>query len=98
MHEARLYREGHIGEIESRKQPGQRVWVSTQGYLYVNVGGKSLVQHRYIWEQAYGKIPKGFQIHHIDGNPKNNGLSNLLCISFEEHKKLHKAREVPRNK
>ena len=45
--------------------------------------------YRKIYEYHFGEIPKGYHIHHIDGNPLNNDISNLLCISAEEHKKIH---------
>lgn len=45
--------------------------------------------HRYVWEYYNGKIPKGFEIHHKDGNKSNNDISNLECIDSVEHKKLH---------
>lgn len=46
--------------------------------------------YRYYWEKHHGKkIPKGYHIHHIDGNKDNNSINNLLCVSPEEHKKLH---------
>ena len=50
--------------------------------------------YRKIWEQTHGKIPKdgnnrSFEIHHADGNHKNNELSNLLCVPIEEHYRLH---------
>ena len=46
--------------------------------------------HRKIYEMHYGKIPKGFHIHHIDSNPLNNNIDNLICISEEDHKNIHK--------
>ena len=33
--------------------------------------------------------PSVYDIHHKDGNYKNNDISNLLCITKEEHRKLH---------
>lgn len=52
--------------------------------------------YRKIYEQAFGKIPKdeqgrSYEIHHIDGNPNNNALDNLLCLSIQEHYDLHYA-------
>ena len=35
------------------------------------------------------EIPKGFVIHHIDFNPKNNDISNLALMSISAHAKLH---------
>jgi hypothetical protein len=33
--------------------------------------------YRRIWEAAYGPVPEGMTIDHIDGNRHNNSLSNL---------------------
>jgi hypothetical protein len=53
-----------------------------------------MANYRKIWENANGPIPKdqfgkSYEIHHIDGNRKNNELSNLQCVSIEEHYKIH---------
>lgn len=50
--------------------------------------------YRKIWEKVNGPIPldergRKFEIHHIDGNRENNDISNLKCISMEEHFKIH---------
>ena len=50
--------------------------------------------HRKIWEDAFGPIPKdeyglSYEIHHIDRNPHNNSLNNLMCVSKEEHSQMH---------
>ena len=51
----------------------------------------SLMSYRKIWEKYYDtKIPDGCEIHHIDGNNKNNNIDNLLCVTIEEHLKIHK--------
>ena len=51
--------------------------------------GRSVYLHRVIWEEVNGKIPKGFHIHHIDGNPLNNDISNLECLSAQDHINKH---------
>lgn len=58
---------------------------NTMSKHHKNTGGI----HRKVWESVNGKIPKGHHIHHIDGNPYNNELSNLTCVTAEEHGKLH---------
>ena len=35
------------------------------------------------------EIPKGFCVHHIDGNKQNNDISNLALLSISAHSKLH---------
>lgn len=51
---------------------------------------KAGVNYRKIYESHYGKIPKGYHIHHIDGDPFNNDITNLMCVSPEEHGEIHK--------
>ncbi len=50
--------------------------------------------YRRIWIENYGTIPKDrngrtFEIHHVNGNNKDNRLENLMCIPIEEHYKIH---------
>lgn len=40
---------------------------------------------RIIWVLHNENIPNGFIIDHIDGNPHNNKISNLRCISLKEN-------------
>jgi hypothetical protein len=49
---------------------------------------------RNIWKDFYGDIPKdklgrSYEIHHIDGNCQNNDLTNLACVSIDEHYNIH---------
>ncbi len=46
--------------------------------------------HRKIWKKHNGDIPKGYHIHHIDGNPYNNDITNLICLPPSEHAEIHK--------
>ena len=57
---------------------------------YRNARGKLL--HRAIWEAHRDAIPNGFHIHHVDGDPGNNELGNLLCVSPAEHVASHDPR------
>ncbi|MEK6853218.1 MAG: HNH endonuclease [Nanoarchaeota archaeon] len=34
-----------------------------------------------------------YVVHHVDGNKKNNAISNLIIITREDHEKLHMAKE-----
>ena len=47
-----------------------------------------------IWKKTYGLIPKdingkSYEIHHIDGNHKNNSIENLKCLTIKEHYDEH---------
>lgn len=45
--------------------------------------------HVYVWEYYNGKVPKGYEIHHADGDKSNNNISNLQCLAAETHRKYH---------
>lgn len=55
----------------------------------VNIGKKRKYLHIYIWEKYNGRIPKGYEIHHIDHNKENNEINNLKMLLKSEHRKLH---------
>lgn len=53
-----------------------------------------MTTYRKIYESYYGKIPRDkndrtYEIHHIDGNHKNNNILNLKCVSIQEHYDTH---------
>jgi hypothetical protein len=52
------------------------------------------MNYRKVWEEANGPIPRdlngiSYEIHHIDGNKHNNDISNLLCVTVQEHYNIH---------
>jgi hypothetical protein len=54
--------------------------------------------YRKIWTEHFGSIPKdktgrSHEIHHIDGNHQNNNITNLTCISIQEHYDIHKSQQ-----
>ena len=55
-------------------------------YIQFKKNGKHWYEHRYVWTQAHGEIPKGMVIHHINGNTKDNRLENLACVTQQENK------------
>lgn len=58
-------------------------------YLSGSIKGKRYRLHRYIYEKYKGKIPKGYEIHHIDKNKDNNTIENLQLLTSKKHKEIH---------
>lgn len=88
MHLFRFREEGKVGSPESKRDG--HAWNSGHGYLRVNIGkGKWVYLHRLRYEQAFGPIPEGYHIHHMDGDKLNNHPMNLMMMSESEHHKFH---------
>ena len=60
-----------------------------RGRLAFKQMGKTVYQHRYIWNKYNGDIPQNGVIHHINGNPIDNNINNLKLMTRSEHSKLH---------
>lgn len=62
--------------------------IDHHGY-YRETSGPRKHLHRLVWSQANGRIPKGYDVHHKDGNQQNNKLSNLELLTESDHGKAH---------
>lgn len=60
------------------------------GYYRSTANRKTHVSlHCYVWEKHNGKIPKGWDIHHVDLNKEHNNIENLICLPKAEHTSLY---------
>lgn len=48
-----------------------------KGYKVTTVNGKTVRVHRLVAAAFIGPCPDGFQVRHLDGDPKNNRVENL---------------------
>lgn len=88
--EAWYLRSTNQSEYKPRTSKGR--WTHCSGkYIMIKVNGILYYEHRIIMEQHLGRKLKSTEIvHHIDGNPQNNDISNLeLLNSQSEHAKMH---------
>lgn len=69
----RLLTRGGYYEVYMPYYPG----ASQRGYVK---------EHRYVWEQANGAIPAGWEVHHLNGIKTDNRIENLLAMPTKEHK------------
>lgn len=63
---------------------GLKFSLRNTGYYSLTTDDRCLM-HRYVWEQLKGKIPKGWDIHHINGDKSDNRIENLECLPKSEH-------------
>lgn len=65
------------------------------GYLlvknpnYPESGNYYVRQHRLVWEQAYGPLPDGYEVHHLNGVRTDNRLENLCALPKSNHGKVN---------
>jgi hypothetical protein len=56
------------------------------------VNGKQMLRSHKVWTSQKENLPyfpKGFVIHHLDGNPLNDNPKNLLLLDRGTHQRLH---------
>lgn len=58
-----------------------------RGEKYFSKGNTKL--HRVVWEFYNGKIPTGYDVHHLDENRMNNHISNLSLRKASRHRSIH---------
>lgn len=58
-------------------------------YKKLKRNGRCIDEHRYLWEQAYGPIPNGFEIHHKNEDKRDNRLENLELKPIPLHRREH---------
>lgn len=65
-----------------------KVYKLYNGDKYFQRAGKRM--HRVVWETENKKnVPKGYDIHHINGNTWDNNINNLECIERSIHCREH---------
>jgi len=75
---------------------GDRHWnykggcIRRDGYRYVGWNGVRQLEHQLIWESAYGPVPRGWLIHHLNGDKLDNRLRNLVPFPSAVHTRLHR--------
>lgn len=78
------------GTYNSRKGKDHKNWnggftIDSYGYKLINVNGKYVREHRYVWELKHGKLPVGWVVHHLNGKKKDNRIENLAGMPRKDH-------------
>jgi hypothetical protein len=92
------FRPGHVPANKGKTHPGRQGNYKPvgserigNGYITVKVSARKNQghknwkhKHNIIWEQAYGKIPRGHVVIFADGDRSNLALENLMLVSRKE--------------
>ena len=75
-----------------KKAPDGSGTITSNGYRMHMIGGVKKLGHAWAAEKALGHaLPKGAQVHHVNGDKTDNRNENLvICPNNEYHKLLHK--------
>lgn len=74
-----------IGQAPTKHRPVGSERVTKDGYIEIKVKEPDvwMTKHRSNWEKVYGKVPKGKRFIFLDGNRKNNDVSNLMLVDYK---------------
>jgi hypothetical protein len=71
------------GQFKGSEHPswkgGEQINKNDCVYLYTDTN-KRVRRPRKVYEDAYGEVPKGWILYHIDKNMHNDSLDNLIAI------------------
>jgi hypothetical protein len=66
------------------------------GYGRVTRNYVTTLAHRQAWEDTFGPIPEGLDIHHRCGNKGCVNLDHLMAVTRAEHMRLHRKEHCKR--
>ena len=52
---------------------------------------KTIYGHRHVFEECYGSIPKGHEIHHSCGRRDCVNPEHMMLVTRQQHSQLHRA-------
>lgn len=90
---ATMFKKGH--KPKNWRPIGSERIDSKDGYVLIKVSdNKWKTKHTWLWEQAYGPVPKGYRVMFADQDKRNFDLDNLILISEGEAAQLNKNKMV----
>lgn len=73
----------HLKQFAS---PWKKLNLPKRKYKVLTVNGKQVREHRHIMSQFLGrKLKRWEHVHHINGDPQDNRIENLVLLTSQEH-------------
>ena len=82
-----------LGEIKSPSIVGNDSVNGTRYRLEFRLNGakRTILMSRLVYMAGTRSvIPSGHEIHHLDGDRYNDKFENLICVSVQDHLKIHR--------
>jgi len=77
---------------------GKEFYLDRDTGYWISSNCPKIRAHRWVWINNHGQIPKGYHIHHKDGDKSNNSIENLELIEGSRHLSLHGREEKNRKR
>ena len=81
-----------FARVAGGRSGGSKTIYETPGggdYEVREVNGLKVYNHRLVWTRKHGPIPSEHEIHHLDGNTRNNAIGNLALLPRWAHRVCH---------
>ena len=75
----------NVSKGENHKNWNGGTTIDRWGYRKVNINGKYILEHRYVWEDINGELQKNWIVHHLNGNKLDNRIENLVAMPRKHH-------------
>lgn len=59
--------------------------LNQDGYFRKRIGNRLVMYHIHIWEKHHGKLPDGFEVHHLCGNRACCNIEHLEALDGHYH-------------
>ena len=85
------------GSYRSSSRPSSSLSTrSRNGYSQYRTssGGWKFTHRRVAEKKMGGRIRSGHEVHHVDGNKRNNRPSNLRVLSKSAHRAIHSVKRI----
>lgn len=88
------------GNIPKNYKPIGYERINKDGYIEIKIKDPNVfkLKHRYLYEQKYGKIPKGYKLIFADKNKQNLDINNLVLVTDAEELIMNNRKLISKNK
>lgn len=84
--------------MEHQLHFGKKFYLDRKKGYWISTTCPRIRAHVWVWSKHFGEVPKGFHIHHKDGDKSNNFIDNLELMNQFDHLSLHSSKPENRKR